>query len=340
MKAVIWNGAYNLTLKEVPKPSPSKGEVLIRTKAVGVCGTDLDIYEGRFKQAEPPLIIGHEGGGIVEELGADITDITIGERVIVECMIRCGHCEYCLEGRYGLCNNGGAMGMVGTEGEYAEYFVTPRKNCHTLPEEVSWPEAAFIDTLAGPIHALKGITSLNGKSVAVFGSGPAGLFFCKLSKLKGASKVYLMGTRQNRLQHGSSFGADLLIDVTNENAVETILNDTDGRGVHIAIEAAGTSNALNDSIAVLRKGGMLIIYGVFGEGPVPVTIQPIQLYELSINGSCGHDYPAAINLIKNHTIEVEALITHRFTLHELVNAFKSNLIKERREGYIKGVILL
>jgi len=339
MKAVVWKGPYNLSLEETAKPSPARGEVLIKTKAVGVCGSDLDIYEGRFKQAHAPMIIGHEGGGVVDALGADAAGVESGDRVMVECILHCGKCEYCRTGRYGLCDNGRVMGMVDADGEYAEYFTAPVKNCYSLPDEISWPEAGMIDTLAGPVHALKGVHPVKGKTVAVFGPGPAGLFFCRLAKLQGASKVYLVGTRDERLKLGRPYGADISLNASNVDAPAAILSDTDGRGVHLAIEAAGSEKALNDSINVLRKAGDLLIYGVFGSGPVTVDIQPVQLKEITVTGSCGLDYSGAIELIKNRDVAVEDLVTHRFSLNSLIKAFSTGLIKERREGYIKGVVL-
>jgi len=258
---------------------------------------------------------------------------------MVECILRCGKCEYCKAGMYGLCDNGRVMGMVDADGEYSEYFTAPVENCYILPDEISWPEAGMVDTLAGPVHALKGVQTVKGKTVVVFGPGPAGLFFCRLVKLQGASKVYLVGTRDERLKLGRLYGADVLLNVLKADARETILGDTTGRGVHLAIEAAGSEKALNDSIRVLRKAGDLLIYGVFGSGPVKVNIQSVQLKEITVVGSCGLDYPRAIQLMKNRDVLVKDLITHRFSLKSLVNAFSTGLIKERKDGYIKGVVL-
>jgi L-iditol 2-dehydrogenase len=206
MKAAVWNGPYELSIKEVPVPSPGRDEVLIKTKAVGICGSDLEIYSGNFKQSLPPLILGHEGAGIVHEVGQGVSTVKKGDRVSVECILYCGRCEYCRKGSFGLCANGGVLGMIGAQGEYAEYFVAPEKNCHLLPEEISWPEAGLVDTLAGPAYAIEKINIPLDGTVAVFGPGPAGLFFCKLAKLRGATKVYLVGTREYRLTYGPEYG--------------------------------------------------------------------------------------------------------------------------------------
>ncbi len=339
MKAVVWNGAYDLSLQEVPDPVPEEGQVLIRSQAVGICGSDLEIYDGRFKQSVPPLIIGHEGCGIVEAVGPGVRKVRKGDRVSVECILYCGECEFCRRGQHGLCDRGGVMGMIGAQGEYAELFVAPEKNCHPLPENIDFREAALIDTLAGPAHGIGLIDVPRGSTVAVFGPGPAGLFFCRLAKLRGASRVYLVGTRDNRLELGPRYGADRRVNVGREEVTEVIRGDTGGRGVDIVIESAGSAKALNDGMGVLRKGGTLLIYGVFGGGPVAVDIQPIQLFELNIIGSCGLDYPGAIDLVSRGEVPVKGLVSHTFSLEQLPDAFGSGLIAERREGYMKGVVL-
>jgi L-iditol 2-dehydrogenase len=340
MKAAVWNGPYDLSIKDVPVPSPKMGEVLIQTKAVGICGSDLEIFDGRFKQSIPPLILGHEGGGIVHAIGEGVSRVKVGDRVSVECVLFCGRCEYCKRGLGGLCENGRVLGMVGAPGEYAEFFVAPEKNCHNLPEKISWSEAGLIDTLAGPVYAVEKINFPLNSRVAVFGPGPAGLFFCKLAKLRGAMKVYLVGTRDYRLKFGPEYGADRLINVHEEDAVEVIKTDTEGKGVEVVIEAAGSEKALNECLRVLKKGGVFLLYGVFGGGPVSVDVQPIQIFEFTVLGSAMINYPPAIKLIETGMIQVKELVSHRFTLGELPEAFSSGLIEKRYENYMKGVVLL
>lgn len=341
MKAAVWNGPFKLSIEEVPRPSPTEGEVLIKTKVVGICGSDREIFEGRFKQSIAPLTIGHEGGGVVEEVGPGVSGLKKGDRVIVEALLFCGKCENCLRGRYHLCAHHRVLGMIGANGEYADYFVAPEENCHPLPDAISWKEAGLVDTLAGPVHGMTSIDVPLKSSVAVFGPGPAGLFFCRLAKLRGAAKVYLVGTRENRLNFGAHYGADVVLDVAKQDAVGEILTDTSGRGVDIVVEAAGSEKALNEGISVLKKGGVLVVYGVFGGGPVAVDIQPIQINELTLVGINGYPfkYPLAIELIRDGRVDVKSLISHTFTLDELPEVFTSGFIAQRREGYMKGVVV-
>ena len=339
MKAAVWKGPYDLVVEDVPRPTPSKSEVLIKTRAVGICGSDLEIYDGRFKFSKPPLIIGHEGGGVVEAVGDEVTGFQPGERVVAECLLYCGRCEYCRQGKFGLCDNTAVLGMIDAQGEYAEYYVAPEKNCYPLPDGISWPEVGLIDTLAGPTHGFKQINVKPDDTVAVLGPGPAGLFFCRLAKIRGASRVFLVGTKDNRLQFGPAYGADVMIHTGRDNVAERILEETGGRGADIVIEASGTARAMMDSTKILKKAGTLLIYGVFGGGPVQVDVQAVQQFELTVLGSCGSDYHMAIKLIESGKIPVKELVSHTFNLEELVEAFSNGFIQERRDNYVKGVVL-
>lgn len=254
----MWRGPFELSVEDVPVPKPCKGEVLIKTMVVGVCGSDLEVYEGKFKHARPPMILGHEGGGIIEELGTGVTGISRGSRVVVECVLHCGTCEFCKKKRYGLCESGKTIGLIGADGEYAEYFVAPAENCYPLPEQIDWSEAAMTDTLAGPQHGLKGVEINQGDTAAVFGAGPAGLLFCALIKERGASSVYIVDIQEHRLQLGPQFGADLTIHAQREESVQIIRDSTGGRGVDVVVEAAGSQKALGEGMQVLRKGGYLL----------------------------------------------------------------------------------
>ncbi len=338
MKAAVWEGPNDLQIKNVPCPVPSENEVLIETRAVGICGTDLEIFKGRFKHIVPPLIIGHEGGGTVQEIGRGVSRIKKGDRVIAECILYCGACYYCRQGDFGLCDDSKVIGISGAQGEYAEYFTVPEKNCYILPEKISWPEACLIDSLADTVHGFKKVNMPLYSTVAVFGPGPGGLFFCSLAKMRGASKVYLVGTREKRLRLGSRFGADLAININKDNAAEIIKEDTGGRGVDVVIEASGSERALKDGMSILKKGGTLQIYGVFGAA-VPVDLEMIQLYEFNVVGSAGSDYATSIKLVDEGAVNVKDLVSHKFRLEDLPGAFSSGLIEKREDNYMKGVVL-
>lgn len=341
MRAAVWEGPYKLSLKTTKKPTPGAGDVLIKTKAVGICGSDLEVFDGRFKQSIPPLVIGHEGGGIVEQVGSNVTEFKPGDRVIVECLLYCNECMNCRTGRYNLCSDHKVIGMIGHDGEYADYFVAPERNVHLLPGNISWPEAGLIDTLAGPVGGIEKTNLQLGSTVAVYGAGPAGLFFAKLAKLRGARKVYVIDIMDNRLAFGAQYGADVTLNSKKENVEEYILDDTQGKGVDLVIDATGAVAALNSGLASVKKGGEVLIYGVFGGGPAAIDVQSIQINELVIKGLNGGPlrYPRTIELISNGTISVKELISHTFTLDDIPDLFSTGFIADKEDNYMKGVVL-
>jgi len=341
MMALVWEGPYEMKLKEVEKPQPSTGDVLIRTKSVGVCGSDLEIYTGGFAPAKAPLILGHEACGVVEEVTDGVDNVRAGDRVVIDPGIFCGRCEFCRKGSYWQCDYRDILGMQTHNGAYAEFFVMPGMSCYPIPADMDWDEAALIDILADPLHAMNMIPLRIGETVAVFGPGPGGICFVQLAKIAGASTVILIGTREERLELGMKLGADITININQKDAIDEILNITHGRGVDVGIEASGSTRALADTLKVTRKQGRAMVFGIYSEN-ASLDMQDMHRRELTIYGSSGCPWtmPTAINLIADHKIEVKPMITHRVNLEELENLFNDGVIEQRKEGYFKGVLLM
>ena len=341
MNALVWEGPHDIKLKAVGKPQPRKGEVLIKTKSVGICGSDLEIYKGGFAQAVPPLILGHEACGVVDEVTEEVTNVKAGDRVVVDPGISCGKCEFCRKGAYWQCDRRDILGMQQYDGAYAEYFVIPHLSCHPIPADMPWDEAALIDILADPLHAMNMIPLQIGESVAVFGPGPGGLCFVQLAKIAGASLVILVGTRDERLSLGRKLGADVTVNIKNEKVIDRIQEITNGRGVDVAIEASGSTQALADSLKATRKQGRVMVFGVYSEN-ANLDMQDMHRRELTIYGSsgCPWSMPTAIHLIATKKVQVRPMITHRVNLEELESLFNEGIIEQRKEGYIKGVLLM
>jgi 2-desacetyl-2-hydroxyethyl bacteriochlorophyllide A dehydrogenase len=341
MKALVWEGPFRVCVREREKPCPGKGEVLVKTKSVGVCGSDLEIFRGGFAQAVPPLVMGHEACGIVEEAAEGVENVRPGDRVVVDPSIFCGECEFCKRGSYWQCDHRGILGMQGRDGAYAQYFVMPARSCFRLPDGLPWDEAALIDIVADPLHAMDMISLAIGETVAVFGPGPAGLCFVQLAKLAGASKAILVGTRQERLALGRELGADMTIDVRKEDVLERILEITGGRGVDVAIEASGSTSALAEGFKVCRKQGKVMVFGIYSEKAV-LDMQDMHRRELVILGSSGCPWamPRAVDLVASKRVRVSPMITHRVDLEGLERLFMDGVMEHRRDGYIKGVLFM
>ncbi|UCE52966.1 MAG: alcohol dehydrogenase catalytic domain-containing protein [Desulfobacterales bacterium] len=341
MKALVWQGPYKMKLTEVEKPKPRAGELLIKTKSVGVCGSDLEIYKGGFAHSVPPLILGHEACGVVEEVTEGVENIQVGERVAVDPGIFCGKCEFCRKGSYWQCDHRDILGMQKHNGAYAEYFVMPHLSCYSIPADMDWDEAALIDILADPLHAMNMMPLQIGETVAVFGPGPGGICFVQLAKTAGAAMVILIGTREERLALGRKLGADITININKKDVIDEIMRITHQRGVDVGIEASGSTQALPNTLSVTRKQGRVMVFGIYSEN-ASLDMQDMHRRELTIFGSsgCPWSMPTAINLIANKKIEVKPMITHRVNLEGLEALFNDGIIEHRKEGYFKGVLLI
>jgi 2-desacetyl-2-hydroxyethyl bacteriochlorophyllide A dehydrogenase len=341
MKALVWEGPYKMKLKEVERPKPRAGEVLVKTKSVGICGSDLEIYKGGFAHAVAPLIPGHEACGIVEEVTEDVDHVKAGSRVVVDPGIFCGKCEFCRKGSYWQCDHRDILGMQQYNGAYAEYFAMPHFSCYPIPDDMDWDEAALIDILADPLHSMDMVPLQIGESVAVFGPGPAGICFVQLAKIAGASLVILVGTRDDRLALGKDLGADITINIRKENEIDEIMRFTNNRGVDVGIEASGSTQALANTFRVTRKQGRVMVFGIYSEN-ASLDMQDMHRRELQIFGSsgCPWSMPRAIELIHRDRVQVKPMISHRVNLEQLEALFLQGIIEKRKDGYFKGVLLL
>lgn len=341
MKTAVLTKKRKIVIGKTETPRPKLEEVLIQTKAVGICGTDLSIYKGEFPQIKLPMVMGHEAAGLIVKLGSSVDSFSEGERVVVDPGLSCGKCWFCRRGSYYQCENLRIIGVDADKGAFAEYFTAPALNCYRLPHEMSWEEAALVDTLACSLHSMNLLPGEWGEVVAVLGPGPGGLCFLQLAKLKGACKVILTGTRSERLSLGKKLGADIVINIKEENdVVKEIRKQTNGRGVDLTIVACGASQAVRDAISMTRRGGRIMIYGVFAKPVDMIDVEAIMMKELTIYGSAGASwaYDAAISLISSKRVKVRSMITHRFKLEDLEKALR--IVEERKQGYIKGVVIL
>ncbi len=270
-----------------------------------------------------------------------MTTVNVGDRVVIDPGIFCGECEYCRRGAYWQCDHRDIMGMGQYNGAYAEYFIIPHLSCFKLPKKMDWEVAALIDILADPLHAMDLIPLTIGETVAVFGPGPGGLGFVQLAKIGGASLVILVGTREERLALGRELGADITINIKKENLFDRIQEATDGRGVDVGIEASGSTQALSDTLKITRKQGKVMVFGIYSEN-AGLDMQDMHRRELPSFGSsgCPWSMSRAIGLIAENRVQVKPIITHRVNLEELESMFTDGIIKKRKNGYIKGVLLL
>ena len=334
MKAAIWYGGKDIRIEEVPLPKIKDDEVLVKVKAVSICGSDLHAYLGISKRRVPPLVMGHEFSGEVTKLGKKVKNFSEGERVVVEPIISCGTCQLCRQGSNNICQNLQLVGLH-VSGAFSEYVSVPAKKCYTLPMAVSFEEASLIEPLAVAVHAVN-LASLEKKeSICIIGSGAIGLMTLQVAREKGVRNIVALDTLEYRLAVARKFGATTTINVTKEDPVQKILAD---RGADAVFEAVGHQQTVQQGLGMVKKGGTVIIIGML-EATMQLPMLDITVKEIELHGSYGYtsdDFQQALNLISKKKVKVIPLITHLLPLDNIKHGFE--ILSLAAENVIKVVL--
>ena len=310
MKSLIAMGPRHVEFGDWEQPSVLPGQVLIEVAACGICGTDLHVYKGMPAAWPVPGIRGHEFAGTVIDWADDVEGFQVGDRVVVQPLVYCGRCRFCRSGQTNLCSN---MFLIGGErpGGFAECVAVPASSVFRLPENLSLKRAALVETLATSVHAFQQNLAGILRSVAVLGSGAQGLFAAQLARLAGAKLVAVSDVNPHRLAIARTLGATHVINAGEENAVEAILDLTDGEGVDLVIEAAGKAITRQGATQLLRPGGTAIFLAL-GAEPTPIDFMALVPRELHLRGTQCYtdaDFALAIELLANEEIICDPLIT-------------------------------
>ena len=305
-------------------PSLKDDDVLIKVKACSICGGDLHLYKGKHPFAQLPMAIGHEISGAVIKRGRDVRKVSPGDRVAIEPVITCGQCYFCLRGEYHLCQNIAYQYSIG-QGGFTPYFVVSENRVHRLPDFISYEEGSLLEPLAVAVHAVRKAEVERGQSAAIFGAGGIGLFLLQALKAAACGEVFIVDVLRHRLNTALSLGANLAINVSEENPVETIFRETKGLGVDRSFEAVGLEKTLRQSAESLKKGGICVLLGLF-ENPLEVNF-PVNLFaqrEIQIRGSRGYcgDFQVALELLEKKKVRLKPIISHQFPLGSLEQAFE------------------
>ena len=313
-----------IALEDLPVPEFSPYEILITVKAVGICGSDLRIYNKVGPERGQKYILGHELSGEVFDLGEKVLGFKKGDRVATEICIGCAICRYCKKGLINLCKTVHELGIT-MDGGMAEYVSIPARNIHHIPENLSFEEATFADPLACSIRGLE-LARIEPESwVAILGPGTIGLLATQIAKRILRAKVIVTGTRDDRLELARIFGADYTFNVSTSDPVEEIIHLTGG-GVDYTYEAAGNPGALQQAIHITRKSGSIVVMTVHRE--IQIDLEPVIRNELTLHGSICYNYKEfdyAIELIAKNKIDVEPLLGHTFPLKQAEKAFRFGL---------------
>jgi threonine dehydrogenase-like Zn-dependent dehydrogenase len=343
MKAVVFKGKDRIGLEEVPKPVPNAGEAVIRITATTICGTDVHIVRGEYPVA-PGLILGHEPVGVIDALGAGLeSEYRIGQRVIVGAITPCGQCFYCLNSASSQCRGplGGWRFGNTINGAWAEYLLVPdaRANLAPIPERLTDEDVLLCPDIfsTGLSGAESGHVRV-GDSVAVFAQGPIGLCATLGAKLKGASLIIGVDQINARLDVAFRFGANVVLNPRDTDVVAAIKQFTDGRGVDVAIEALGRQETFESALRATRPGGTLSSLGVYsGKLVAPYEAFYAGLADQKIVTTLcpgGKERMRRLMaMIEHHRVDLSPLITHRFALDDIEQAF--DLFSRQRDGVLK-----
>ncbi|MDF2892624.1 MAG: galactitol-phosphate 5-dehydrogenase [Clostridia bacterium] len=321
MKALVYNGPFDLTLKDLPKPVPSPGEVVIKIQAASICGSDVTGYKGKSNMRIAPLVMGHEFSGIVTEISEDVNKDKIGARVAVVPNLYCGKCINCLEGNINLCDFrkivGTTMAVGGYNGAMAEYVAVRLEALLYLPDSVSFHEAALLEPFAVALHAVKKAGDLKNKSALIVGAGPIGLLVLKCLKYLGAISVIVTDLVDNRLELASKLGADKVINTAKENASEAIKSMTNSIGVDIALDAVGISASINQCIDSVRNNGKIILIGMAAQH-LDFEFKQVVCREIQMFGSYTYttEMQECLDILNSGQVNLNDLITGIFPIEE------------------------
>ena len=352
MRAWVLGDPDQLLLREKLVPVPSRAEVLVRIDAVAICATDLEIiHSGSPASIEGGLPFnknftpGHEYMGTVAALGPDVDEFRIGERISVEIHAGCGQCKRCRQGMYTSCLNYGkpekghrANGFT-TDGGFAEYAVNHINTLARVPDTMSDAEATLVVTAGTSMYGLTELGGLvAGESVVVIGPGPIGLLAVAVAKALGASPVILTGTRNGRLSIGRQLGADRVININDEDAVEVVRQLTGGIGADYVVECAGSEATINQAIHMTNRGGKICL-AAFPHDPVTMDIAHLvknNIYAYGIRGEGRSATRRAMALMAEKRFDATKIHTHTFPLADLQTALR--YARERVDDAIKVVV--
>ena len=337
MKAAVLRGPYDLSVEEMPHPEVRPGHVMVNVKATAICGTDVGIYKGKVFTPKLPVIQGHESTGEIVEIGRDVVDLIVGDRVVLNSLIFCRHCPCCYSGKVNLCPNGGLMGRD-VDGTFAEYVVVPDYNCIKIPDSISYEDGTSIIALSTIFRSHEKVSITPGRTVAVIGQGAAGLMQTRLSVISGAEPVFAITRSKWKLDIAEKYGANV-INAGKIAPVLAVLEATGGLGVDLAIECVGSSATLRQAMDMVRPGGTVLFFAI--APPVIDNFNGYAMYskEIKIIGSKGmvpKDFHMGIKMVESGKMDLHDLITHRFDLDHVKDAL--DLVDQKRGEVLRVVI--
>ncbi len=340
MKALELIGPSKFEVVEKPAPKPNANEVVIRVKACGICGSDIHGMDGSSGRRIAPIVMGHEASGVIEAVGAEVSNLSVGDRVTFDSTVFCNQCDYCNHGRFNLCDDRQVMGVSCEEfhrdGAFADMVVCPEHICHRLPEGLSFEEAAFAEPVGVALHAVNRSGASSTETAVVIGSGLIGLLIIQALRTIGCSEIIAIDLDDSRLELAIELGATMGVNSQDSDAVERAVKRLDGKADH-CFEVVGATPTVNLAIGLAKKGGSVTLVGNLAP-EVQLPLQKVVTGELTLYGSCAinGEYPDALDAIVSGDISVKPLITASVSIDEAADWFAK--LKVAEKPYLKVLV--
>lgn len=308
-------------------PTPKADEVVIKTAVTGICGSDVHVYlHGKIGVfgIDQPIVLGHESSGVITAAGGDVKKLKVGQRVVVEPGIPCRFCKNCAEGRYNLCENYVFMSSAVADGTFQKYFAVREDMVHPIPDSMSDELGALVEPTAVALHVLRRGGEITGKTIAIFGAGPIGMLIGMTAKALGCAKVILIDINQDRLDTALTFCADEVINSMTQKVGENLAD--------IVFESAGSPICVNQAFTLAKPGGRIVQVGWLkkdvAEINISIMLSKEQEYVASLNYA--NEFPMAIALLANGSIDAQKIVTHRYPFEKTAEAF-ANTVENPKE---------
>lgn len=337
MKAAVLYGPRDIRVERFEIPELNPGMVLLRSRQVGICGSDQHYYEHGYCGAfvpDRPFVLGHEVMAVVDAIAEDVDTVRVGQRVAVNPARSCGFCENCKAGRGNLCRKtimlGSASTTPPTNGGLAEFVVVRADQCHLLPDDMDESLGAMIEPFAVALHAVKRAGTVSGKRVLVTGAGAIGLLGAIIARTYGASPVAISDIVYERRLKAEELGIEAVLDPAAANFAERACQ-LSGEGFDVVLEASGAPPALRSAFDLVRPGGSIVQIGTLGAADIPLPANKLMNKEITLLGSMryGNVFDEAIRLVAAGGVNLRPLINAVFPLEESVKAFEFAADKTR-----------
>ena len=327
MKALVLKEYKQFVCEEMPVPEIAADEVLIRVKACGICGSDVHGMDGSTGRRIPPIVMGHEAAGVIEQLGAGVSDWALGDRVTFDSTVVTRPDFYSQKGIFNLSDYRKVLGVSCPEyrqhGAFAEYVAVPQSVLYRLPDGLSFEQAAMTEPVSVAFHAVNLLPSEINDSAIVVGCGMIGLFVVQALRIKGCGKIIAIDLDPSRLALALEFGADHALKSDDPDIIEQVRALTHGRGADLAVEVVGISPTVNLAINAVRKGGKLALVGNLSP-KIELPLQAVVTRQLTLYGSCASagEYPACLDMIASGRVRVDEMMSAVVPLSEAAGWFE------------------